>query len=71
VHSVRVLLLWRLIDVLGDGDFEVVPHIRSVIALDDNTPDELDIDEPWEHIYSTDCEENKGLSYAQVAALSK
>jgi len=55
----------------GDGDFEVVPHIRSVIALDDNTPDELDIDEPWEHIYSTDCEENKGLSYAQVAALSK
>jgi len=55
----------------GDGDFEVIPHIRSVIALDDNTPDELVIDEPWEHVYSTDCEEDRGLSYAQVAALDK
>ncbi|KAF9444760.1 hypothetical protein P691DRAFT_806666 [Macrolepiota fuliginosa MF-IS2] len=55
----------------GDGDFEVVPHVRSVIVLDDNTPDELDIDEPWEHIYNTDSEDNKELSYAQVAALSK
>lgn len=56
---------------LGDSDFEVIPHIRSVIALDDNTPDELDVDEPWEHIYNTDSEDNKELSYAQVVALSK
>lgn len=33
-------------------DFEVIPHIRSVIALDDaaNVHD-MDLDEPWEHIY--------------------
>lgn len=37
-----------------DG-FEVIPPIRSVIALDDvgNVPD-MDVDEPWEHIYAND-----------------
>lgn len=55
----------------GDSDFEVIPHVRSVIVLDDNAPDELDADEPWEHIYGTDSEDNRGLSYAQVAALPK
>ncbi|KAJ3576101.1 hypothetical protein NP233_g654 [Leucocoprinus birnbaumii] len=55
----------------GDGDFEVVPHIRSVIVLDDNTPDEFDVDEPWEHVLNPDSEANKGPSYAQVAALAK
>ncbi|KAK0209251.1 hypothetical protein DFS33DRAFT_1241720, partial [Desarmillaria ectypa] len=32
------------------SDFEVIPHVRSVIVLDDFTPD-LAADEPWEHIY--------------------
>ncbi|KXN85760.1 hypothetical protein AN958_10943 [Leucoagaricus sp. SymC.cos] len=55
----------------GDGDFEVIPHIRSVIVLDDNTPDEFDVDEPWEHVLNPDSEANKGPSYAEVAALPK
>jgi len=55
----------------GDGDFEVIPHIRSVIVLDDNTPDGFGEDEPWEYVSNPDSEPNKGLSYAEVAALSK
>jgi hypothetical protein len=54
----------------GVNDFEVVPHVRSVIVLDDNTPDELIIDEPWEHVNDSDTEA-RGLSYAQVAAIPK
>ncbi|EKM84283.1 hypothetical protein AGABI1DRAFT_89015 [Agaricus bisporus var. burnettii JB137-S8] len=54
----------------GANDFEVIPHIRSVIVLDDNTPDELTIDEPWEHVNDPDTEDT-GLSYAQVAAIPK
>jgi len=34
-------------------DFEVIPHIRSVIALDDvANVHEMDLIEPWEHIYA-------------------
>lgn len=54
----------------GHGDFEVIPHIRSVIVLDDNTPDEFGEDEPWEYVLNPDSEPDKGLSYAEVAALS-
>jgi len=55
----------------GDGDFEVIPHIRSVIVLDDNTPDGFGEDEPWEYVLNPDSKPNKGLSYAQAAALSR
>jgi hypothetical protein len=58
-----------------DG-FEVIPHIRSVIALDDiaNVHD-MDLDEPWEHIYANngECKASDGVgkfgraSYARVA----
>ncbi|KAK0478590.1 hypothetical protein EDD18DRAFT_1295979 [Armillaria luteobubalina] len=44
-------------------DFEVIPHIRSVIVLDDFTPD-LAADEPWEHIDAEPV--SKAPSYAQV-----
>jgi len=57
-------------------DFEVIPHIRSVIALDDvaNVHD-MDLDEPWEHIYANNGEEKVSdgvskfgrLTYARVA----
>jgi hypothetical protein len=40
----------------ADG-FEVIPPIRSVIALDDAaTLRDMDIDESWEHIYANDGE---------------
>ena len=54
-------------------DFEVIPYVRSVIALDDVAiVHDMDLDEPWEHIY----EEGKAsdsvtkfgrLTYARVA----
>ena len=58
-------------------DFEVIPHIRPVIALDDvaNVHD-MDLDEPWEHIYANNGEEKVSegvskfgrLTYARVAS---
>lgn len=43
-------------DVLlaAEGDFEVVPHVRSVIVLDDAATRDIEVDEPWEHIYGED-----------------
>ncbi|RDB19493.1 hypothetical protein Hypma_013456 [Hypsizygus marmoreus] len=52
-------------------DFEVIPHIRSVIVLDDNIPPDLDFDEPWEHIYGVDDDQTTHEpSYAKIAALN-
>jgi len=54
-------------------DFEVIPHIRSVIALDDIAiVQDMDLDEPWEHIYgeekASDGVSKFGrLTYARVA----
>lgn len=54
------------------GDFEVIPHIRSVIVLDDNMTPDLDFDEPWEHIYATEDDEHTSHepSYATIASLN-
>ncbi|KAJ6613318.1 hypothetical protein B0H10DRAFT_2049168 [Mycena sp. CBHHK59/15] len=55
-----------------DGEFELIPHVRSVIVLDDITSHDLLVDEPWEYIYGSDEEESvattptKGPSYANV-----
>jgi len=39
---------------LNADDFEVIPRIRSVIALDDVAiVHDMDVDEPWEHIYDS------------------
>jgi hypothetical protein len=55
-------------------DFEVIPHIRSVIALDDDANHDMDLDEPWEHIYDNNGEGKASdgvkfgrLTYARVA----
>ena len=49
----------------------MIPHIRSVIALDDVAiVHDMDLDEPWEHIYDSGEEVvNKfgRLTYARVA----
>jgi hypothetical protein len=49
-----------------DADFEVVPHVRAVIALDDE-PDLFELDEPWEHV-NADEDESHALSYAAVVS---
>ncbi|KAH9926422.1 uncharacterized protein B0H18DRAFT_1118922 [Fomitopsis serialis] len=48
-------------------DFEVVPKVRSVIALDDHAPPLPEVDEPWEHVTLED-EHDLAPSYAQVVA---
>jgi len=54
-------------------DFEVIPRIRSVIALDDAFVHDMDLDEPWEHIYDVNNGASDGVSkfgrltYARVA----
>jgi len=62
---------------LNVDDFEVIPHIRPVIALDEvaNVHD-MDLDEPWEHIYVNNGEGKASdgvgkfgrLTYARVAS---
>ncbi|KDQ62919.1 hypothetical protein JAAARDRAFT_188558 [Jaapia argillacea MUCL 33604] len=56
----------------SDADYEVVPHVRSVIVLpDDFTDGDLELDEPWEHVSSSeDDDETKSKipSYAQVVS---
>ena len=56
--------------LIVDGDFEVVPHIRPVIVLDDNAIQDLDPDEPWEHVFVVDDHPVDALSYAKVASLN-
>lgn len=49
-------------DVFAEFDFEVIPPIRAVIALDD-------ADEPWEYITRASLNDGsvwKGKSYAQA-----
>ncbi|KAH9830466.1 uncharacterized protein C8Q71DRAFT_367083 [Rhodofomes roseus] len=48
-------------------DFEVVPKVRSVIALDDHAPAIPELDEPWEHVILED-EHDLAPSYAQIVA---
>jgi len=61
--------------VRGSADFEVVPRVRSVIALDEFPPTghDLELDEPWEHVYEEEhATSDRGInpSYAQVVAVS-
>ncbi|KAF8904306.1 hypothetical protein CPB85DRAFT_1255358 [Mucidula mucida] len=53
-----------------DSDFEVVPSVRSVIVLDDFSPD-VPADEPWEYLSDSDSDSSSSTStspptYAQV-----
>ncbi|TFK70085.1 hypothetical protein BDN72DRAFT_724176, partial [Pluteus cervinus] len=53
----------------GPDDFEIIPHIRSVIALDDVNSSDSDFDEPWEHIDNeTEKPTYNGPSYASIVA---
>ena len=52
------------------GDFEVVSEMPAVIVLDDQIPDEPELDEPWEHISADELDEKRPSppSYATVLA---
>jgi len=57
----------------NDGDFEVIPHVRSVIVLDDFAGLDLTVDEPWEYIRGQ-CEEDgiaRARSYAEILSAGK
>ncbi|KAI0713190.1 hypothetical protein C8T65DRAFT_645829 [Cerioporus squamosus] len=52
------------------GEFELVPGMPVVIALDDQIPGEAELDEPWEHISADELDEKRvePPSYATVLA---
>jgi hypothetical protein len=63
-----------------DGDFEVVPHVRAVIVLDDNADvHDMDVDEAWEHVTldndddeaSSSSDGGEPVSYAKIAAAGR
>lgn len=62
---------------MRDGDFEVVPHVRAVIVLDDSADvHDMDVDEAWEHVTldndddeaSSSSDGGEPVSYAKIAA---
>ena len=56
--------------ICSAGDFEVVSEMPAVIVLDDQIPDEAELDEPWEHISADELDEKRPSppSYATVLA---
>ncbi|KAF8640583.1 hypothetical protein AX17_000245 [Amanita inopinata Kibby_2008] len=58
-----------------DNDFEVIPHVRSVIILDDSQIQDIEIDEPWEYISGVDENQEPSntepISYAEAVAQVK
>jgi hypothetical protein len=57
-----------------EGDYEMIPRIRSVITLDDSNVVDLDMDEPWEHIDQEDKQDLEFIqkpSYAEVLSLTQ
>jgi len=54
-----------------DGDYEMIPRLRSVIVLDEVEDIDSELDEPWEHVLN---EDKKGLdaakkpSYAEIVS---
>ncbi|KAF5316347.1 hypothetical protein D9619_006539 [Psilocybe cf. subviscida] len=61
-------------------DYELVPAVRTVIVLDDMPSEDMDLDEPWEHV-ALSSEDNNGKevangrlgehSYAAIAAAAR
>lgn len=51
--------------------YEIVPHTRSVIALDDYADVEIAFNEEWEHITIDEFKDNNNgrLTYAMAASI--
>lgn len=41
-----------------------------MIVLDDFTVNDMDLDEPWEHVSGDEDEKSDGLSYAQILSVA-
>jgi len=54
-----------------EADFEVVPLPRSVVVLDEFTVHDMDIEEPWEHVYGGESEKSDTPSYAEIVSAAK
>jgi hypothetical protein len=63
-------MLTSLVLFVAAGDFELIPHVRSVVALDDREYDTPEVEEAWEHV-SSDEDDKKARSYAQVVSAAK
>ncbi|KAI0326771.1 hypothetical protein GY45DRAFT_1339250 [Cubamyces sp. BRFM 1775] len=52
------------------GEFEMIPGIPVVIALDEHIAEDAELDEPWEHISADELDEKRVAppSYATVVA---
>lgn len=65
----REQTLIEMTSYFAAGDFELIPHVRSVVVLDDREYDTPDIEEAWEHVSSDEDDKPvKGRSYAQVVS---
>jgi hypothetical protein len=50
-------------------DYELVPAVRTVIALDDMPTDDMELDEPWEHVaLSTEDDNGKHIANGKLGA---
>ena len=63
-------MLTRIRLCCAAGEFELVPGVPVVIALDDHIPEDAELDEPWEHISADELDEKRESppSYATVLA---
>ncbi|OSD00932.1 hypothetical protein PYCCODRAFT_1436991 [Trametes coccinea BRFM310] len=52
------------------GEFELIPGMPTVIALDEHAAEDTELDEPWEHISADELDEKRVAppSYATIVA---
>ncbi|KAL7284999.1 hypothetical protein ACG7TL_000088 [Trametes sanguinea] len=52
------------------GEFELIPGMPTVIALDEHAAEDAELDEPWEHISADELDEKRVAppSYATIVA---
>jgi len=53
-----------------EGDFEVIPLPHQVIVLDEFTVNDMEVDEPWEHVNGDD-DKVDVPSYAEIVSATK
>ncbi|KAK7051635.1 hypothetical protein VNI00_004614 [Paramarasmius palmivorus] len=56
---------------IKEPEFEFIPHVRSVIVLDDKMARDVTVDEPWEHVALSDHDETsdvKAPTYASIVS---
>jgi hypothetical protein len=56
---------------IKEADFEVISPPRPVIVLDEFTMHDMDVDEPWEHVYAKEDNMDDAPSYAEIVSAAK